>query len=63
MQLKLQGNQVVGGDKADGLKLKKAFALSKSLWDQSEFGGIKSRDQLVKKLDSTIDEMGGSVRI
>ena len=62
-QLALQGNQVVGGERADGFELKRAFTFSKGLWDQSEFAGISSRDKLVQKLDSTIDEMGGSVKI
>ena len=54
---------MVGGDKAKGFSLAKAYSYSDALWQEKGFNKAETRADLVSKLDSTIAEFDTPVKI
>ena len=53
----------VAGPNAGQLPLLAAFTQTKALFDEANFAGAKSREDLMSKLDAAISDSGKSVNL
>ena len=63
LQIKIDGDKDVAGDKAAGFKMAKAYKMVDSIWTEKAFNRAETREDFVAKLDQAIGDMGGSVRL
>ena len=62
-QLAVDGDNIGAGAAGAELHLVAAFEKSKALFEESNFGGVKTREDFVSKLDEAINASGNSVRL
>ena len=56
-------NNISAGPQFSEMHLVSAYEKTKALWDESNFGGSSTREDLVGKLDAAIGDSGKTVRL
>ena len=61
--MKIEGNNVVSGEKPAGFQMAKAYKMVDAMWTEKGFSRAETRADFVAKLDAAIGEFDGSVKL